>query len=1122
MTRMTHDFGDTMQKDAVPVVSADVIFASLRFPNYKIGVNNQIMETKDDPKVLSMKEVVARETAQLLDQQKRMSVRDLASKFEKGLAAAAKLSEEARLREAASLEKHVLLKKLRDALQSLKGRVAGRNKDDVAEAIAMVEALAVQLTQREGELIQEKSEVKKLTNFLKQASEDAKKLVNEERAFARFEIENARAAVQRVEEALQEHERMSQASGKQDLEQLMKEVQEARRIKMLHQPSKVMDMEHELRALRAQLAEKSRLYLRLQKELARTKKGEENAPHLYELEGTETLGSYLQIQPCSDNGPELSECSIQWYRVSSEGAKKELISGRRRSVNADSNNTIEDDGQRHTCDNLQEGQWTQVKSRRKATSKTFPVLGRGIDELKAPYQVTARGKQPSSTWRDRPDITSFYFSPIPPMSRAEVSLRGCHVPLAAPEGLTPGGVGQKDCNGPLASDMHGEGMADTRTFYPSKQHNPFLEVGVDDKVQDALIKSNNLWVQGDEPSVISPKASLGVKHGSNPICPYERISAGLVEGVSDHNLGLVTTSPSSKGTQSLSAFKVYVRRKGSVAANHMAHVNLNPEPAGRTPKQDCPSQSPVTNSSFNNSYFENEEDLHREIARDLDMEVEEVRSVGRYFTWCRPNGTVMSKLDRFLLSDDWLSQWLDTTQFVLDRDFSDHCPILLRSRTNDWGPKPFKIMDWWLKDKSFQNMVAHNWGNYHPSGWGGFALKQKLKFIKDRIRVLKSILRIFEMASGLKINYAKSQFGCMGKSEAWCREAALFLNCGQLEFPFSYLGIPVGNRVDFSPWWKDLRAVFQQQHSNSLINNMRWKVGDGVRIRFWKDKWKEGELTLQDKYPALYQVSTQQNHSINSMGLLVDNRWEWKFQWRRNLFDHEIGTAAAFMADIEDVHIQPSSRDFLLWSADSGGSYTTKSAYNLLKAEDRHVTEDSASKIIWSLKMPPRARATKSVYAPEPFDVGRVLQVDIISEGQQITLSTTGPIDPAAGLGTYVEALVRKHDTEFNVVVTQTVSDHPNESIHVLHVGKMRMKLCKGNTTIAKEYYSSSMQLCGVRGGGNAAAQAVFWQPKQGLSFVLAFESERERNAAIMLARRFAFDCNIILAGPDHKAPLET
>lgn len=36
------------------------------------------------------------------------------------------------------MEKHVLLKKLRDALESLKGRVTGRNMDDVEEAIAMV------------------------------------------------------------------------------------------------------------------------------------------------------------------------------------------------------------------------------------------------------------------------------------------------------------------------------------------------------------------------------------------------------------------------------------------------------------------------------------------------------------------------------------------------------------------------------------------------------------------------------------------------------------------------------------------------------------------------------------------------------------------------------------------------------------------------------------------------------------------------------------------------------------------------------------------------------------------------------------------------------------------------
>jgi hypothetical protein len=62
-------------------------------------------------------------------------------------------------------------------------------------------------------------------------------------------------------------------------------------------------------------------------QLTRTKKGEENVPQLYELEGNETLGSYLQIQPCSDNAPDISKCSIQWCRVSSDGSKKELISG---------------------------------------------------------------------------------------------------------------------------------------------------------------------------------------------------------------------------------------------------------------------------------------------------------------------------------------------------------------------------------------------------------------------------------------------------------------------------------------------------------------------------------------------------------------------------------------------------------------------------------------------------------------------------------------------------------------------------------------------------------------------------------------------------------------------------
>lgn len=45
---------------------------------------------------------------------------------------------QAKLKEVPSLEGHVILKKLRDALEFLKGRMAGRNKDDVEKAISMV------------------------------------------------------------------------------------------------------------------------------------------------------------------------------------------------------------------------------------------------------------------------------------------------------------------------------------------------------------------------------------------------------------------------------------------------------------------------------------------------------------------------------------------------------------------------------------------------------------------------------------------------------------------------------------------------------------------------------------------------------------------------------------------------------------------------------------------------------------------------------------------------------------------------------------------------------------------------------------------------------------------------
>ena len=61
----------------------------------------------------------------------------------------------------------------------------------------------------------------------------------------------------------------------------------------------------------------------------------------------------------------------------------------------------------------------------------------------------------------------------------------------------------------------------------------------------------------------------------------------------------------------------------------------------------------------------------------------------------------------------------------------------------------------------------------------------------ENVKAVKTILRCFELASGLKINFTKSRCGAIYKSEQWCKKAADFLNCRMLPMPFTYLGIPI-------------------------------------------------------------------------------------------------------------------------------------------------------------------------------------------------------------------------------------------------------------------------------------------------------------------------------------------
>jgi hypothetical protein len=85
---------------------------------------------------------------------------------------------------------------------------------------------------------------------------------------------------------------------------------------------------------------------------------------------------------------------------------------------------------------------------------------------------------------------------------------------------------------------------------------------------------------------------------------------------------------------------------------------------------------------------------------------------------------------------------------------------VLRYNVNDWGPKPFRFNNYWLKNSEFKELITKAWEDQRFEGWMGFVLKERFKGLKgvikewnertsERLEVEKK--RLIEEISGLDI-----------------------------------------------------------------------------------------------------------------------------------------------------------------------------------------------------------------------------------------------------------------------------------------------------------------------------------------------------------------------------------
>ncbi|KAL4561276.1 hypothetical protein LXL04_033440 [Taraxacum kok-saghyz] len=107
----------------------------------------------------------------------------------------------------------------------------------------------------------------------------------------------------------------------------------------------------------------------------------------------------------------------------------------------------------------------------------------------------------------------------------------------------------------------------------------------------------------------------------------------------------------------------------------------------------------------------------------------------RKFTYFSEVGCKLSKIDRFLLCSNVLSNFPTASVTALPREHSDHSHNLLRSSFLDFGKPSFRFFNSWLLWDGFEAVVFKAWDRFDGSGNPDRYLFDKLKFVKEEIKI---------------------------------------------------------------------------------------------------------------------------------------------------------------------------------------------------------------------------------------------------------------------------------------------------------------------------------------------------------------------------------------------------
>ena len=119
-----------------------------------------------------------------------------------------------------------------------------------------------------------------------------------------------------------------------------------------------------------------------------------------------------------------------------------------------------------------------------------------------------------------------------------------------------------------------------------------------------------------------------------------------------------------------------------------------------------------------------------------DLGLVDVPLQGGSFTWSGGlNNQSWARLDRFLVTPNWLDQYSRVLQRRLPRPTSDHFSVLLEGGGLRRGPSPFKFENMWLKAEGFKDLIEGWWQGIVVRGRPSYRLAAKLKGLKQNLKI---------------------------------------------------------------------------------------------------------------------------------------------------------------------------------------------------------------------------------------------------------------------------------------------------------------------------------------------------------------------------------------------------